>query len=951
MIVLLILAGSLVNVYTDYLWFGEVGYRKVFSAILRTRIVLFVVFGLAMALIIGGNVLLAYRLRPPFRPMSQEQQNLERYRIALEPRKLLALIVLSVIAFLAAGSSAQGNWKAWILYFNGGSFGIKDPQFHRDVSFFAWDYPIYRLLLGFFFTGIIFSILLSAAVYYLYGALRLQTPGPKITLSARRHLTMLVFFFIVFKAFAYWLDRYGLVFSSRGKVNGASYTDVNASLPSKTILFWIAVIIAVGVLASIWMSSPTIPAISFGVLLVLSIVISGIYPALVQQFSVKPNASTKEAPYIERNITATRQAYGIVTSTDGGSVTYDNYAATDTAPASALTGTTSTYASTIGNIRLLDPNVVSPTFTQLQQLRNIYGFADKLDIDRYTENNKTTDYVVGVRELKAANLSSTGGNNQTNWINKHTVYTHGYGFVAADAGKALSSQDQFSEGDIPPTGFVKIAQPEVYYGELGVDYSIVGATGTPREFNGSDQTKSTYTGTGGVKLSNVFTRLAFAVKYGEINFLLNDAAKAKGAKIIFDRNPRQRVLKVAPYLKVDGDPYPAVIGGRIVWMLDGYTTMSNYPYSEKEQLGDVTADSLTSQNRTAKQPDASFNYIRNSVKATVDAYDGTVKLYAWDDTDPVLKAWMKAFPGTILPKSAMPADVMAHVRYPQDLFEVQRALLAQYHVSDPVQFYNASDQWSVPTDPYVPGENQPPYYQLAAAPNTTTGTEFQLTSPMKVLSRDNLAAYISVDADPGPNYGKFTVLRLPSGSAVLGPTQVANQFKSQTRVSQEVTLFDQGGSKVVYANLLTLPVGGGFLYVQPLYVQGSGTAIPILRRVIVYYGDKIGYDDTLAGALLNLSQPVVGQGIDDAVTATGGPTTSATPTVTPSTGTTLPANPTINQILTQINDASQRLQDGYRTGNFTEVGQAQADLARLSAQYLQVEASASGSSTPTVKPS
>ncbi len=955
LVVLLIVALSLVNVYTAWLWFGEVGFRGVYASILRARVLLFLGFGLAMAAILGANVALAYRLRPPFRPMSPEQQNLERYRIALEPRRRLAFIALILIAILSAGSSAQRNWKIWMLWFNGGSFHISDPQFGKDISFFAFDYPMYRLLLGFGYAAVIFSILLSAGVYYLYGALRLQTPGPKITISARRHLTVLVFLFIVLKAFSYWLDRYGLVFSGRGKVTGASYTDVNASLPAKTILFWLAIVIAVGVLASIWLSSPQLPAIGFGVLLVLSIVISGIYPALVQQITVKPNASVKEAKYISRNIKATRQAYAIQTNTDGGSVTYVDYAGKPAISTEQLT-TGSAYSATRDNIRVLDPNVVSPTFTQLQQLRNVYGFSAKLDIDRYPTSAGTKDYVVGVRDLRPDGFDAQ----QSNWINQHSLYTHGYGFVAAAADQPVDRADQFAERNIPPAGFLDIAQPQIYYGELGVDYSIVGARGAAGEYNGGSLPNTTYTGTGGVKLSNILTRAAFAVKYGQLNFLLNSTVSSPGAKIIFDRDPRQRVLKVAPYLKVDSDPYPSVIDGHVVWILDGYTTMANFPYSEKEQLADLTDNSLSRSNRTAKQPDSTVNYIRNSVKATVDAYNGTVHLYQWDDTDPLLKAWMKAFPNTVEPKSAIPPGVLEHIRYPQDLFEVQRELLARYHVTDPVQFYNASDQWTVPSDPYASG-NQPPYYLLAGDPTNPSKTQYQLTTPMRVNSKDNLAAYISVDSENGPNYGKMTVLKVPTGSQTFGPAQVANQFKSDTVINQQVNLFDQGGSTVIYGNLLTLPVANGFLYVTPLYVQGQGASSqPLLRRVIVSYGDKIGYDETLDGALKNLTQPIVGQGINDTTTPgstgpprapTNAPTTpSSPPTSAPSTGPTLPpstGNPQIDTVLRQLDAAYVRLSNAYKSGNPAEIGAAQVEFKRLADLYRKVRASITPTPTKT----
>ncbi|HEU5271421.1 MAG TPA: UPF0182 family protein [Jatrophihabitans sp.] len=946
-IVLFSVLGSLVSVYTNWLWYGEVGFRHVYRTILLTRLVLFIVVGLVMAAIIGANVYLAYRMRPPFRPVSQEQENLERYRVTLEPRKKLIFGGLVALVFIIAGASGQSNWRIWQLWRNGVSFGIKDPQFHRDISFFAWDYPFYRMLLGLAFNAVIFSLILALAVHYLFGAFRIATPGPKLTISARRHVTILVFFFIVLKACAYWLDRYGLVFSSRGKVTGASYTDVHASLPAKTILFWIAVLIALAVLSSLWLKSAQVPVISFVVLLVLSIGISGIYPLIVQQVTVKPNASDKEAPYILRNIEATRQAYGVVTSTDGGSVTYQSYAVTTTPSTAAITPKDPT----IANLRILDPNVVSPTFSKFQQLRNQYGFADKLDIDRYTVDGQLQDYVVGVRELDQSKLTG----NQTNWINQHTFYTHGYGFVAAAASSDVTNTRLFTEGDIPPVGPLDVTNSQVYYGELLPDYSIVGAQGASREYDGADQ-KTTYAGSGGVKLSNLFTRLAFGIKYRETNFLLNNAASAQGAKIIFSRDPRQRVEKVAPFLTVDGDPYPAVIGGRVVWIVDAYTTLANYPYSERQSLSDLTSDSLTATNRTASQANSDINYIRNSVKATVDGYTGKVTLYQWDENDPVLNTWKKVFPGIVQPKSAMPADVLAHVRYPQDLFEVQRSVLEQYHVDDPRQFYNVADKWTVPNDPNVSGSvAQPPYYVLASVPGSAGAPEFQLTTPMKVNNSTNLAAYISVDSDPGPNYGKMTVLRVPSSNVIQGPEQIANTFNSTSAISKDISLLDSGGSNVLHGNLLTLPVGSSFLYVEPLYVQASGAnGYPILQRVLVAYGDKVGYAANLSGALLNLSVGETGASLNlpGVISPSGSsspPSSSASSTPTPSQSTSAPPVTAGElQLLEQLDAALNQLQAAYKSGDFTAVGQAQANVQRLTTLYLQARGHAAP--TPSASP-
>ena len=955
LVVLLIAASSLSGVYVNWLWFGSVGYHSVYRTVFVTRLALFWIFGILMALILGANLVIAYLLRPPFRPMSPEQQNLERYRVMLEPRKRLILLVVCGIGLFTAGMAAQSQWATWQLWLHGGSFHQTDPLFHRDISFFAWDYPIYRLLLGFGFTAIIFSILLSAALHYLTGAIRLQTPGPKVMPAARRHLTILFFIFMLLKAGAYWMDRYGLVFSHRAILTGAGYTDVHASLPSKTILFWIAIVIAIAILASLWMRSPLIPVIGFVAMLVLSILISGIYPALLQQISVKPNASSKEAPYITYNINATRQAYGIVTGTN---VTYPSYNVNSSPPTGALLP----QDPTVANIRILDPNQLTQTFTQQQQIKNVFGFASKLDVDRYTVSGTEKDYIVGVRELDASNLNG----NQTNWINQHTVYTHGLGFVAAAADVDVTNNSSlYTEANIPTVGPLGLRQSEAYYGELLPGYSIVGAGGLPQEYNGSDakgaDQKITYAGGGGVSLGSFIHRLAFAVNYKETNFVLNSTVSAPGAKIIFNRDPRQMVKKVAPYLSVDGDPYPFIdsASGDVMWMVDAYTTMNNYPYSERNSLSDLTQSSLSKTGKTASQPNDSINYIRNSVKATVDAYTGKVTLYKWDTADPIVNAWAKIFPGTLQPASSMPQSVLAHVRYPEDLFGVQRALLGSYHVTNPVTFYNVGDKWTVPTDPADPTANQPPYYVLASPPpGNSTSAQFQLTTPMIVNSKQNLSAYISVDSDPGPDYGKITALVVPNGTVTRGPEQIANILSTNSVITKDLSLFNTagGGSTVVHGNLLTLPIGNSFLYVEPLYIQaaqGNGS-YPTLQRVLVVYGDKIGYAPTLSAALQNLNDNFVGRDLTAPIggnsgnTQIGGNTPSSTPTSPGSSATSTTAPPaSVDAVLAQLDQAFASLQAAYQSGDPVKVGQAEAKIKTLSAQYLQLRNGGSPSTTPT----
>src|SRR6476661_4476153 len=685
LLVLFTAIGTLTNVYVDYLWFNETRFTEVFWTELQTRVLLFAVAGVATGGLTALAIYLAYRFRPTFRPMSLEQQNLERYRQSLEPRRGLVLTGVAVVLGLFAGFTAQGSWQTWLKFRNSTDFGTKDPQFGIDTSFFVFDYPFYRLALGFGFAIVLLALIGSVLTHYVFGGLRLQTPGQKLTAAARVQLSVLLGMFVALKAVAYWLDRYGLVYSTRGEVfTGASYTDVNALLAPKTILVFVAAVCAIAFFANIVVRNFLLPAAALVLLLVSSVVIGVAYPAIVQQFVVKPSADQKEAPYIKRAISSTLNAYGL---SDIEYVDYAQQATGNTVDTKAALAALRNDTQTIPNARLLDPNVLSDTFTARQQIRNVYGFNKKLDIDRYTTDGKTRDYVVAVRELNSAGLSD----NQDNWINRHTVYTHGNGFVAAPANEVV--------------GAPKGAAPREF--------------DQPEGGSGNGQISNSYDGKGGVAIGSFFRQLTFAIYYRERNFLLSSAVN-DASKVLYVRDPLQRVQKAAPFLEVDGDPYPAVINGRVTWMLDGYTTSDSYPYSERMSLGTAAQDSRTGAG-VAALPDEEFNYVRNSVKATVDAYDGTVTLYAWNEQDPVLRTYMKAFPGVIKPRSAMSQELVSHVRYPEDLFKVQRDILTRYHVSNPIDFYHQSDRWQVSADPTQGTEatqDQPPYYILAQRPGT-----------------------------------------------------------------------------------------------------------------------------------------------------------------------------------------------------------------------------------------
>ncbi|MDQ1712053.1 MAG: uncharacterized protein QOE45_1503 [Frankiaceae bacterium] len=852
---LAVLAGLFVvftGLWTDRLWFGEIGFTRVFDTVLRTRILLFAVFGLLMAVTVGSNIAIAYRLRPERLPDSLEQRNLDRYRGAVGPFVGRVIAAIAVLVGLIAGVAASGRWQTWLLWRHAVDFGVKDPQFNRDVSYFAFTYPFQRMVMGFLFAAVFLSLLAAAGIHYLYGGIRLQTRGERVLAATRAHLAVLLGLFVLLKAYAYHLDQYGLAFSPRGKVTGASYTDVNAQVPALKILVIIAVICALLFLGTVVRRGWALPATGLGLMLASSLVVGGVYPFIVQQAQVKPNEIEREAPYIKRNIDATRAAYRLRKDTD---VTYSPYAGKQTVPNAVLRAD----KDTIANARLLDPNKLHGAFESLQQIRGYYGFPDTLDIDRYDVGGRTETYVLGARELDQSGLAPA----QRNWINQHLVFTHGNGLVAAPTNEVdPQGQPKFEVRDIPPAGTIDITQPRIYYGERAPDYSVVGTTqqevDRPAEGGGSDVAVA-YAGKGGVGIGSLWRKLLYSVKFRSRYLLLSGALQPQ-SKILYVRDPRERVRKAAPYLELDQDPYPVVVGGRIVWVVDAYTTSNGYPYSERVGLNEATRDSTTS-----RQTARSVNYIRNAVKATVDAYDGTVTLYRWDAEDPVLKTWERVFPGTLRPRSEMPADLLAHIRYPEDLFKIQRDLLASYHIDDPAAFFREADFWAVPGDPSVPEARQaaaagaapkplppqPPYYVYAKFPGQAKAS-FQLTSPLTARNRPNLAAFVTVSNDP-EGFGHLSVLELPTNTAVPGPVQRGATFQTSPVASQELELLDQHGSEIVLGNLLTLPVGGTLVFVQPVYVQststGTGSQIPQLKRVFVGFGDRVGFADTYAAAL------------------------------------------------------------------------------------------------------
>ncbi|GAA3714476.1 UPF0182 family protein [Microlunatus aurantiacus] len=931
--VLVVAFAIFTSFWTDRLWYQSMDFGTVFTTMLVTRIGLFAAFGLLMAVLVGGNAVLAYRLRSQTRLGPPTSPLLERYRELLDARLVWVVLAVAVLVGLFAGGAAAGQVDTFLAWRNGTPFGVTDPKFGLDIGFFIFDYPWWRFVASFVFTALIFATLVAAVVHYITGGLRFSGPGRGGSGTAQAHLSVLVGLAVLVKGISYWFDQYGLEIANTtlggDAFTGINYTADNATVNAKLILSVIAGITALLFFANAILRRWVIPTIGLTLLILSSIVLGIVYPGAVQYFSVRPDEPDKERAYIANNIAATRAAYDVDT------VEITDYSAKTQASAGQLRSD----AEALPGIRLMDPAVVSPAYEQLQQVRGYYKFAPTLDVDRYTIDGAETDAVVAVREMDVTGIEGQ------NWNNLRTVYTHGYGLVAAYGNKRQSGgEPEWIVRDIPPQGKIDEHEPRIYFGEMQTDYSIVGAPegsppielDTPGGGDSGNPTTYTYEGKGGVSVGSLWHRLLYAAKFADVNILLSDRVNSD-SKIIYDRTPRERVQKAAPWLKVDGDPYPAVVDGRIVWIVDGYTTSNSYPYAQRVGLNAVTSDSQTTAQGTnvVAQPDTNINYIRNSVKAIVDAYDGSVKLYEWDETDPVLQTWKKAFPDTVLPKSEISADLREHLRYPQDLFKVQRSILARYHMTDPYNWYLQSGLWEVPNDP-VGGANstakETPYYLSVKWPGDADPI-FSLTSVYVPRGRSNLAAYMAVDADAAsPNYGKLRVLRMSDTTQIDGPGQTANAMVTNETVAERLRPFQQGTAQATYGNLLTLPVGGGLLYVQPVYTQrqGSSGSYPALRFVLARFGQQVGIGDTLQEAL-----DQVFAGNSGATTGETDPTAAPSPnpsgSPSPSTSSS-PDNPAAARALDEAKTAFEAAQKALTAGDLgtyqTEIEKAEAATER-----------------------
>jgi hypothetical protein len=840
------------GLYSDFLWFNQLGFATVLTTQWIASAVMFVIGFLGMAVPVWASIMLAYRLRPVYAKLSSQ---LDRYQELVEPLRRLATYGIPIVLGLFAGFAAATRWEVVLLWLNRTPVGEVDPQFGLDVSFYFFELPFFRGLVGFASAVVLLATLLTVAVTYLYGSIRVTGRELRISKAARIQIAILAGLYIALQAVSIWLDQYVTLSQTGDLITGANYTDDNATIPGRVILAGIAALVAVLFLVTAFIGRWRLPIVGTALLLVAGLLVGTAYPWVVQRFQVDPNAKTLETPYIQRNIDLTRDAYDVA---DLEEIPYN--ATTD-----AAEGALRADAETTASIRIIDPALVSPSISQLERFKNYYAFSPDLDVDRYQVDGQSQDAVVALRELRQ--------DPDDTWVNNTFVYTHGYGLVAAYGNqRSVDGQPVFLESGIPTSGALGDFEPRIYFGEASPEYSIVGAPkgskpvelDYPSGEDGASETYNTFKGDAGPKLDTVLNKLVYALKFQSEQIFLSDDVTSE-SQIIYDRDPATRVKKVAPYLTLDSDPYPSVVDGRVVWIVDGYTTSDAYPYSRTVGLSTAIADSATNDQRFAPLDD--INYIRNSVKATVDAYDGSVTLYAWDTEDAILKTWQKIYPSTLEPMSKMSGDLMSHVRYPADLFKVQRQILGQYHVTDAGKFYSRTDAWSTPADPQSEAAEallQPPYYLTMQMPGQETPS-FSLYSTFVPRGTGDsassvLTGYLAVDADagaekgkPGEGYGKLRLLTLPKDVTVPGPGQVQNAFNTDPEVSSLINLLKQGQSKVLNGNLLTLPVGGGLLYVQPVYVQSTGeTSYPLLQKVLVAFGDQIAFEDTLDQALDSL---------------------------------------------------------------------------------------------------
>ncbi len=933
LVVLILSARSLAGFYVDALWFKSVDHSEVFWGVLRAKIFLAVACTLIFAVLTYLSLSIADRVAPTVRASGPEEEVLERVRSFIEPRQRLVRLGIALLFGLIAGVPAAAHWRDWFLFRNSVSFGVKDPQFGEDVSWYVFRLPFLNFIIGWAFAALVVVTLLTTVVHYLNGGIRTSGAVGRVTPQVKLHLSVLLAAVAILKAAQYWLRRYSLTTSKRGFVEGAGYTDVNAQLPALNLLILISLAAAVLLIWNVRQRGWRLPVIAVGLWAVVALVAGTVYPTLVQRFRVQPSESTRESEYIRRNIEATRRAMGL----DSVEVRDITIGTVDRAQAEAA-------VPALAEARLIDPSIMGSRF-QVDQEREQFYAIDDVDVDRYVLDGRVQQVALAARQL-----NQKGAQVQT-WEARHLAYTHGYGIVAAPASQATAEgRPDYAIG----AAGIPVAEPGLYFGEGLGNYAVVKTNRAGGE-ESLDPTKPSYAGNGGVRLSSPLRRVAFALHFGEYN-LFGSKLISEDSRIIYNRDIRNRVEKVAPFLDFDADPYPVVVGGRVLWVLDGYTTTSHYPYAESADRKQLPLGTGL---------DHDFNYVRNSVKVTIDAYEGTTTLYLVDTEDPIVLAWSKVFPDLFTPVSEAPAELVAHFRYPEDLFRVQTNRYARYQIDQPDPFYTLAGAWSVAQEAPATqsGQSTPaltagssetsstrqgdantlrfdPYYTLFRPPGSTDPAEFVLLRPFVPYSKDDkrreLQAVMTASSDPD-SYGKLVVYRIAS-PLPDGPLKVAAQISEQ--LAADLTLLDQAGSNVSFGDLQLIPAGSGFIYLRPLFVTAQTNGVPALNSITLTLGDRTVRGTTTGEALAKLFP---GLNVD-----VGDRTGTTTPDGTTPTDPSAPIEAdTVETLLVRANQAFAEAAVALKAGDLGTYQKKVTEAEQLTTRAYEL---ATGNSTSTTTP-
>lgn len=841
--ILVIFGGTIIMMYTDWLWFKDLGFGGIFSRILMAKVELGLVAGLMFFAIIYSNLWYARRIAPPASPMGMEQQLLERLgRLA---RRGIGLVLLgaSVVVSVMVGLEAATHWETWLRFANSVPFGVKDQVFNKDIGFYVFKLPFLSYVYYWLFFALAAATIASIGLHYADEAVDVFGNKVQFSPKVKGHIFTLIAVMFFLKAWGYMLSKYSLVSAQGGLFDGAGYTDIHTRIPAYNILIVIAVIAGLLVLVNIARRGIGYLAVGFGGLVACSLLVGAIYPEIVQAYSVRPNELQKESPYIKRAIVATKEAYGLT------GVSSQPFAAEKTLTASQIAAN----SATIENIRLWDQDHLQAAYNQVQTIQQYYHFQD-VDVDRYWLTNPATGQKsyrqvwLSARELAQDQLPEKS----RTWINQHLQYTHGYGFSMSPVNE-ISSEGlpNYFVYDIPPktTVDIPIKQMGVYAGERTDNYVFTKTSAPEFDYpSGNGEKAATYNTNGGIRLGGLFRKLIFAARFSDLNILLNQNLKSN-SRILFRRDIWDRTELLMPFLQFDDDPYLVTTNGKLYWMRDAYTTTDAYPYAKHSENSAI-----------------GFNYIRNSVKLVVDAYTGKVDAYVIQEPvkDPIIECYRKAFPGAFKPISQMPKALRDHIRYPEYLFKVQTRVYTRYHYSknDTDGFYRNGDLWEIPNRASLTGNDQAdtdpmkPYYIIMRLPNGKSEEFILMTPYVRAGARRNMVAWICAKCD-APDYGRIVLYEFPENKNVYGPQQVAGLASQDTQISQQLSLLNQHGSTVGSGNLIVIPIESSLLYVMPVYLVSTSTQIPELKRVIVALGDKIAMEPTLDQALSEVvGQPV-----------------------------------------------------------------------------------------------